>query len=217
LPYCRRCGTQLEENARYCHKCGTPVVAYAIPPVYQTPKPHKPWYKDSFILITIGLVVILLVAVFAVALLSAPFATWDSNQSLEDKTAGVKTLNLNFHTNIGAIEVFTQKMSNNNIGVYVQANGGKGLLADSSGPVTMEFENQTVGDVLTVNSFFQVQDGFISNAHVKCSIYVDPSLNLYLNVSSTTGQISFIGDGSAKISSLSLVTTTGEVQANLDT
>jgi hypothetical protein len=218
LPYCRRCGTLLEENARYCQKCGTPVAVYvAPPPVYHAPQPRKPWYKDTFILITVGLVAILLVAVFAVTLLSAPFASWDSNQSLEDKTLGVKTLNLNFNTNVGAIEVFTQKMSNTNVGIYIQANGGKGLLSDSSsGPLTVEFENQTVGDVLTVNSVVRVQDAFTSNAHVKCSIYVDPALNLNLNFSSTTGQISFIGDNAAKISSLILDTTTGEVQANLN-
>jgi len=24
MPYCRNCGTQLTDNARYCYKCGTP-------------------------------------------------------------------------------------------------------------------------------------------------------------------------------------------------
>lgn len=27
MTYCRKCGTQLEENARFCHKCGTEVIA----------------------------------------------------------------------------------------------------------------------------------------------------------------------------------------------
>jgi hypothetical protein len=168
------------------------------------------------VVVTIGLVVILLTAVFAVMLLSAPFATWDTNQSLEDKTLGVKTINLNFNTNMGRIDVFTQKISNNNIGIYVQANGSKGALTDQGSPLTIAFDNQTVGDILTVDSWVRVQDAFTSTAHVQISIYVDPALNLNLNTSSTTGQISFTGDNNAQIRSLSLKTTTGEVQANLN-
>jgi len=228
MPYCRRCGTKLEEDARFCHKCGTPVAAtYApTPPIsqpapaaYGSPAPArmKPWHKDALVLASIGLVTILVVAAVAAALLTATIGSWDLNQSLEDKTPGVKTINLNFQTNIGRVDIFTQKIPGNNIGIYVQANGSRGLFANNTNPVSISFENQTVGDVLTVNSQIRVEEPAVSRASIQCTIYVDPALKLNLNVSSTTGQVSFTGEQDAKIQALTLHAVTGEVQANLNT
>jgi len=36
LPYCRKCGTQLEENAEFCHKCGTQVVIFSPAPLAES-------------------------------------------------------------------------------------------------------------------------------------------------------------------------------------
>ena len=224
MQYCRRCGTQLEGDAKFCHKCGTPVILYtasqpAQPVYYQPqpkPEPSKPWHKDSMVVVSVALVVVLVVAIVAVAFLATPFGAWDTNQSLEDKTVGVKTLNLNFHTNIGKVIMFTQKIGNNNIGIYLQANGTRGLLSGDTGPVSVEFVNTTVGDVLTVDSTIRVADPFATGARVQCMIYVDPALELNLNVSSTTGEVSFSGVNFATIQSLHLQTTTGAVQANLE-
>ncbi len=165
---------------------------------------------------SIALVTILVVAVIAVAFLAAPIGSWDTSQSMMDSTADVKTLNLSFHTNIGKVIVFTQKIGNANIGIFVQANGSRGLLADSNNPVSMAFENQTVGDTLTVDSYVRVEDPFTSDAHVQCMVYIDPALELNLTISSTTGQVSFSGVNSAIIRSLNLETTTGEAEANLE-
>jgi hypothetical protein len=225
MPYCRRCGTQLEENARFCHKCGTPVAVdatYASPPsppqsAYRPAAPMKPWHKDTLVVATIVLVTILLVAVVAVALLTAPLGSWSLSESLEDKTEGVKTVNLNFHTNVGQIIIFTQKMGNNNICIYVQANGSRGLFGNRDNPVSITFDNQTVGDVLTVNSSVHVEDVATSRSRVQIMIYVDPDLTLDFNVSSTTGQVSFTGNQDAVIQNLNLHAVTGEVQANLET
>jgi uncharacterized RDD family membrane protein YckC len=43
MPYCKKCGTELPEGAKYCPVCGTPVAAEAVPaaPVTQaTPEPQ---------------------------------------------------------------------------------------------------------------------------------------------------------------------------------
>jgi len=217
LPYCRRCGVQLEEKARFCPKCGTPVVTCMQPsaPTASTKQP-KPWHKDPLILAAIGLVVIIVSAVIIVAFLVAPFSTWDLGRTLEDYTPNVNTVNLNFQTNIGRVSINTLKIADNNIGIYVQANGSRGILGDSGEiPVNISFENQTVGNVLTVDSKVTVENRFSSRATVDIQIYLDPALNLNLNVTSLKGQVSFTADKPVTIQALSLHALTGEVQANL--
>lgn len=223
MQYCRRCGTHMEDDARFCHKCGTPVIPIAASQPAQTfyvhPKPaqpNRPWHKDSLVVVSVALVAVLVVAVIAVAVLSTPFASWDTNQSLEDKTVGVKTLNLSFHTNVGEVIVFTQKIGDNNVGIYIQANGSRGLFSDNTGPVSIEFANNTFGDILNVESTVKVADPFTTGARVQCLLYINPELELNLNISSTTGEVSFSGVNSPTIQSLSLETTTGAVQANLE-
>ncbi len=155
-------------------------------------------------------------AVIAVAFLVAPFGSWSTSESLNDQSADIKALNLDFHTNVGVVSVFTQKIGNNNLLISVQANGTKGMLADSGNPLNVEFDNSTQGNVLTVTSQVKVQDAFTTGAQVRIIIYVDPDLALNLNISSTTGQVSFNGDNNAVIESLRVETTTGEAQANLN-
>ncbi len=217
MPYCRRCGAQLEENARFCHKCGTPVVTYVPPSVPTAPnRPPKPWHKDPYILAAIGLVVIIVSAVLIVAFLVAPLSTWDMGRTLEDDTPNVNTINLNFQTNIGRVNINTLKIADNNIGIYIQANGSRGLLGDSGEiPVSISFENHTLDNVLTVDSKVTVENRFSSRANVDIQIFLDPALKLNLNVTSVKGQVSFTADKPTTIQALSLQAITGEVQANL--
>ncbi len=218
MPFCRRCGAQLEENARFCPKCGTPVVTYLPPPPVSTasPRPPKPWRKDPYVLAAIGLVVIIVLALLIVALLFAPFSTWDMGRTLEDNTPNVNTVNLNFQTNIGRININTLKIAENNIGIYIQANGSRGVFGNSGEiPLRISFENQTVGNVLTVDSIVTVENRFSSRANVDIQIFLDPALNLNLNVTSVRGQVSFTADKPTTIQALNLKGITGEVQANL--
>jgi uncharacterized membrane protein YvbJ len=72
VPYCDRCGTKLEENARFCQKCGKPVVTFAtyVPPP-PPPQPTKPMSKDPAIILAVVLVAILVVAIIIVAVFFA--------------------------------------------------------------------------------------------------------------------------------------------------
>ena len=221
MPYCRRCGTQLEEDARFCHKCGTPVVTYVPPAAYTPPvqpvvaAPHRPWHKDPYIVAAIGLVVILLSAAIVVGLLVAPWGSWSTSDSFADSNPNVGTVNLNFVTDIGRVNIATIQMPDSNIGIYVLANGSRGIMGGSDIPVTITFDNQTVGSALNVNSRVTIENAYTSRADVTCQIFVNPALNLNLNVTSTTGQVSFNADKATTIQSLNLQTTTGEVEANL--
>ena len=232
MPYCRRCGTQLEENARFCHRCGIPVDPYAVPPVQQQPvyyppayqqvpppqaqtKPHRPMYKDPIVIGTVALVVILLTAVVIGAFMIAPINPWSYNNSQSNQNPDLKTLNLNFHTNVGQVNVMTLEIGDRNVLISVQGNGSYGFLGGSAEPVTFTFDNQTVGDTLTVNSQINVDESATERSNVAVQIFIDPALALNLNVSSSTGKVSFVADKATTLQSLYLESTTGEVEANL--
>ena len=212
MPYCRRCGTKLDEDAHFCHKCGTLVISY---PVQVPFAPVRPLRKDPVVIAAIALVAILVSAVIIVAFLVAPVSPWSIGRSLEDDTPDVNTLNLNFETNIGRIDITPLKIDNNNIGIYIEANGSKGMLGGNGTPVSISFDNRTMGDVLTVNSRVSVENRFASQANVGVKIFVDPALNLNLTVTSQAGQVSLTADKDATFNYLNLQSSAGAVQANL--
>ncbi len=217
MPYCRRCGTQLKEDAQFCYKCGTPVIVTTAPSTAfpaVAPAPAKPMYRDPVVVIVLGLVAILIAAAFIVAFLAAPTTPWSNNQTLHDASPNVTALNLNFQADAGKITVVAQKIGNYNILVNVMANGSRGFFGAPEN-FTVTFSNQTVGDTLTVNSKVELQNPVSSRANIQCTIYVDPALNLNLTVTSLAGQVSFSGEKATALQSVKLHSNAGEVNANI--
>ncbi len=216
MPYCHKCGEQLDEGARFCHKCGAEVITYtpAVSPPSAPPAKYRPWHKDPLIVVTIGLVVILLSAVVIVAFLSASITPWHFEQQRQDNSPNVNTINLNFETDIGQVNIIPLD-SNNNILIHVLANGSRGIFGSTDIPIEISFDNKTSGDTLTVTSKVAVENRLSFRSALTCTIYVKPTLNLNLNVTSQAGQVSFSVDKEAMIQSLNLHTNAGEVEANL--
>ena len=68
MTYCKHCGAELEENAKFCSKCGTPVATQTIErkePVSRKRRPMSPW---AFVGIAV-LAVVLVAALITVSLL----------------------------------------------------------------------------------------------------------------------------------------------------
>ncbi|MGO8807721.1 MAG: zinc-ribbon domain-containing protein [Candidatus Bathyarchaeia archaeon] len=84
MPYCRRCGVKLEENARFCQKCGTQVVTFN-PPVSVVPAPRKLLSTAEIILIAVAIVVIIVVASVFVLIVFNPANTNSINSSNQTK------------------------------------------------------------------------------------------------------------------------------------
>jgi hypothetical protein len=209
LPYCRRCGTKLEENARFCHKCGTPVATYA------PSTPMKPVKNDSVMIAAIALVAILVVGVVVVALLALPFSSVNFEQSYQDNTANVNKLNLNFQSDVAQINVITLNVENNNFVITLEGTGSKSIFGGGNdSPVQVTFNNETVNGVLTVTAKVAESTAF-SRLNVVCNIYVNPALMLNLNVTSQAGQVSLTADKPATFGFLNLQASAGAVQANL--
>jgi len=218
LPYCRKCGTKLEDYDRFCPKCGTLVIA-TLPPapsaLEQPARSVPSLRKDPLILAGIGLIVILVTAVVVAVLLAAPMSTWDFSRSFEDETPNMETLNLNFETNIGEVNVTPLEVGNNNIGIYVTANGSRSMFGDTEIPVSVSFSNQTVGDTLTVNSKVFFENVIAMRVNVRIEIFVNPALNLNLNVTTDTGSINLAADRAATFQSMNLQTNAGSVEASM--
>ena len=206
MPYCRKCGTKLDADARFCQKCGIPVWTYTPPP------PPRALRKDPVAAIAIAVIAILIVSVVVTVVAFAPISPVNFNETNQDSHSGINTLNLNFQANNAQVNILTENVTDKNIVIWVYATGSRGIFS-SDKSVDVTFSNETSNDVLTVNS--TVTQMAMSNFKVTCNIYVNPALNLNLNITSETGQISLTADSAAKLQSVSLAATTGEVQANI--
>ena len=215
MPYCRKCGTQLDEDARFCRKCGTPISAsYNYPPA-SPPAPPTPLRKDPIFIAAIVLVSILIVGVFVVALFSAPFATVNIEQSVQENTANIHTMNLNFQSSAAKINIITQKINNNNYFISLEGSASKRIFDDDTGnPVQLNQYGNDADGVLNATVILEESSAF-SRLNLVCNIYVNPELNLNLNITSNAGQISLTADKNPNFQYLNLVSSAGQVQANL--
>jgi len=210
LPYCRRCGTKLEENARFCYKCGTPAGNFISAPA----APVRSLRHDPLFWIVTSVIVIVLVAVVVSVVVFAPIYEVTFNKTNQDSSSGVNTLNLNFQSDNAQVNIITQNVTDKNILINVSAEGSRSIFG-SENSIQVTFTNESSNGVLTVNSKV-IQTGLMTNAHVVCDIYVNPLLKLNLNVTSTTGEVSLTANAPATVQSLNLEATTGTVQANLE-
>jgi hypothetical protein len=213
LPFCRRCGTKLDDSAHFCQKCGTPVVTFAP----AAPAKHdRPLRKESLVIAAIILIAILVAAVIVSAIIFAPFSPISFNQTNQDSHSGINTLNLNFQANTAQVTVITQNINNQNILIKTSADGSRSIFG-ATNPIEVTFTNQTAGNVLTIN--LKVTEGnefpTIGTVHLTCAIYVNPTLKLNINVTTQAGSISLISEKSATFQSINLHANAGEVQANM--
>ena len=211
MPYCRRCGTKLDETARFCQKCGTPVATYVSP---APSTPMKPIKNDPIMIVAVALVAILVVGVVVAALLAAPFSTVNFGQTYQDNTININKLNLNVQTEGLKVNVFTQNVTNDNFIITLEGTGSKGIGGGNDSPMQVTFYNDTVNNELTVTAKITESTGF-SRLNVDCNIYVNPALKLNLNVTSQAGQVSLTADKPTTFEFLNLQTSAGAVQANL--
>ncbi len=212
MPYCRKCGTKLEENARFCPKCGTPVSTYTYAP--QHPTAYKPIRNDPIVLAAIILAIILVSAVIISIIIFAPLKPFSFGQTNEVNQPNVNTLNLNFQANNAQINVITQNPTNKSVVFYTSASGSTSIL-NSKNPADIAVTNQTSGSTLTVNAKVTSAGVFGSAARVTCDIWLNPSMRLNLNITTQTGQVILTANQTATFESLNLKSNTGEVRADL--
>ncbi len=209
LPYCRRCGTELDDSAHFCQKCATFVVTFA--PI----KPEKPLRNEPLVIAAIALIVILVTAVIVSVIIFAPFSSISFNQTNQDNHSGITSLNLNFQANTAQVTIVTQNITNQNILINTSADGSRSIFV-SINPIDITFTNQTEENALTINSKVTEEEFPITgNLHITCTIYVNRALKLNINVTTQAGSISLIAEKSVTFQSINLHTNAGQIQTNL--
>jgi hypothetical protein len=177
--------------------------------------PARPLRKDPLVIAAIVLIATLVTAVIVSAVVFAPLSPVNFNQTSQDSHPNINTLNLNFQADTAQIDVITQNITHKNILIITSAVGSRGMFG-SSNFVNVTFTNQTVNKVLTVTSKVTESNVFSTGTlYVTCTIYVNPALNLNINVTTQTGAITLNAEKSTTFQSINLQASAGEVQANL--
>jgi hypothetical protein len=210
MPYCRKCGAKLEEEARFCHVCGTPVAAVTVPAM--------PRRRSTFRLPVIILIVILLAATVFGALVFLPFYHVHFDQTNQVAKAGVDNLLLDFQADFAQVNVFFRNLPDKMVVLNVTADGYVGIFDDPNRTINVTFNHQTTNNSEVVTSSVSRVSAWPSsyNLNVICDVYIDPSANLSrLFVHSGVGQIVLNADTAMTIQTLNLDTTTGSIEASL--
>jgi hypothetical protein len=212
LPYCRKCGSKLDEDAKFCRVCGAPVEVASAEAISQTPHAQR---KSPATFVLVGLLVgIILLASFAF-LFFAPVKAVNFSQSVSAPSrAGVSALTLVFDADTADVTVLPYH-NYGLVAVNVTASGSVGVFGDAQNPVQVNLTEHMAGSTLEVTSCVSMRDHSFNTLHVECRVHVDPTVPLNLTVRTITGTVHMSNTGPAKFDALTLQSTTGSTIANM--
>jgi hypothetical protein len=214
MPYCRKCGAQLDANAKFCRVCGAPVES---PVTTTTQAPYRTREHRPFLLPVAILIAVLVIAFIAVAFAFIPVQSVNySNSYSAPATSGVTAVKLTFNADVANVNVIPMAMTNDLVRMDVSATGSVGAFGNSNNPVNVTFSNQAVGNVMNVNSRISTENWpFSFNLKVTCNLYVNSMISVDLNTQTTVGSVTMNPDVSVAFQGLTLRSTTGSVDATL--
>ena len=213
LPYCRRCGTKLDEDVHFCYKCGTPVTANNL--VVPT-KLVRPMRKKWLVTVAIASLIAILVAAMVVgAAIFIPISSLNFNQINQDSHPNIDTLNLDLQVDSAQVDIITQNITDKNILIITSAVGSRGFFG-SNDLIQIKFNNQTQNKKLTVTTkVTDTKDLFTRNLRITCTVYINPALNLNLNVTTQAGKITLSSEKSVTFQSVNLQAKAGDIEATI--
>lgn len=210
MPYCQKCGTKLDEDAKFCYRCGTPVAADQTRVTYE----RRPRGRNPFVIPVIVIAAIILSALIITAIATAPLNPVNFNQTSQIIQPNVNHLNLDFQADIAEVNVFTN-LTDKTLLIDVSASGSNSIFGSNT-PVRFTVENITANNSLIVTARVTTDNFLLTdNVHVVCNIYVNPAVIMTLIVRSDVGKVTMNADSAAKIDSLNLETSTGVTELNL--
>lgn len=219
MPYCWKCGAELDEDAKFCPTCGAPVAPPVTEPerrriVREERRPIGPVFTTLIILLSVLLVIAALTAV----LTFLPVTKVDVSESRNVLyQLGVDTINLDFTADVASVNVSFEDLADKLVTLNVSATGRVGALV-SPDVFDITFQNTTVDNVLTVTADIDTVKGgwpWHSWLSITCDLRIDPSLNASLDVKTNTGRIVLDTQAGVVLNSLSLETITGGIKADL--
>ena len=216
MPYCRKCGAKLADDARFCPVCGTPVT-FPAASAPRTEPLRQPIRKGPFPLAAIILIAILIFAVVAAIVVLLPFQPVDFNQQNEASATNVNSVYFNFEANITNINVhFRDLPGDQRVQMNTTATGWRSILG-SDQPLTFAIEeNSANGSLIYIVKVLRADDlALFYNLNVTCEILIDPSISVYLNIRTTTSNVEIHADKTVTLTNLDVETTTGNIDATL--
>jgi hypothetical protein len=218
MPFCRKCGKEFNEKAKYCPSCGSAIISKT----NLTKRKTHP----SFGILAIFFIILIVSAATIIYFGFVPFQTVKKNWA---KTAqnqiGFKKLILNVSTNVALIKISFENLTNEPgsplITLDVNASAKVGFLVNN------DFLDlfQPIWDIAIDNEVFQVRVGQIESVNpswplhrslnISYNFRIDPSLNVSLNIKTNTGGIILNTQAGVVLEHLNLEVTTGLVKANL--
>ena len=213
MPYCRKCGAKLDEDARFCHVCGTPVTAVVAAARPTAPKRRRPFYTLPVAI----LIAVLISAVVIGALVFLPFYPVHFNQTNQVPKTDINNLFLEFQTDVAQVNIFLENLSGNMAVLNVTADGNVGILDDPNRAVNVTFSHHSTNNsaIVIANVSRATRWPMLYNLNVNCDVYIDPSANLTVHVRSSVGNIVMDADAEANLLILDLQTATGSVDCSL--
>ncbi len=212
MPYCRKCGTELNETVRFCLSCGTPVAVVA-PAAQQTVLERRPVH----VLPVVILIVVLVSAGIIGILLVLPVSPVHFNQTNLVPEAGMDDLFLDLRVDVAQVNIVFKDLPSNVLVLNVTADGSVGLFEDPDQVVNVTFNNQTTNNSVAViaNISQAARWSIFNDLNVKCDVYIDPSSDLTLQVRSSVGNIRMVADSEVTLERLDLEATTGNIDVSL--
>jgi hypothetical protein len=212
MPYCRKCGAKLDEDARFCYVCGTPVVPVAVT------RPAAPTRRRPLYILPVAILIAVLLSAMVIGVLFfLPFYPVHFNQTNQVPKADVDHMLLEFQADVAHVNVFFKNLSSNMALLNVTADGNVGILEDPNRPVNITFSQHmsTNSEIVTVNVSRITRWPISYNLNVNCDVYIDPSASLTLHVRSTVGNIVMDANTSVTLQILDLETETGSIDVSL--
>jgi hypothetical protein len=212
MPYCRKCGAKLDEDARFCCVCGTPVVPVAVT------RPAAPTRRRPLYILPVAILIAVLLSAMVIGVLFfLPFYPVHFNQTNQVPKADVDHMLLEFQADVAHVNVFFKNLSSNMALLNVTADGNVGILEDPNRPVNITFSHHmsTNSEIVTVNVSRITRWPISYNLNVNCDVYIDPSASLTLHVRSTVGNIVMDANTSVTLQILDLETETGSIDVSL--
>jgi len=221
IPYCSKCGAELDEDIKFCPTCGTLVG----PPVAEPErrrKERRPISSLALVLIALIVVATIIAAITAIAFLPVHTVGPATRRMSVPSKSGVNILNLDLTADVAGVNIafedLTGEWQSPSIILNASATARVGVFGS---PDFLErympvWHDTTVGNVLTVTQEVDTV-GWLgySSLNVTVDIRIDPCMNTSLDVKTSTGGIALGTQAGVVLNSLSLEATTGGVEANL--
>lgn len=213
MRYCRKCGAEIDDDARFCRVCGTPVESYGQAPSPYTYEPRShplPWPLVG------ALIAILIVAVVVAGLAFLPVQNVNyTKTNTVPADASINSIYLGIDADVANINVVPTRLQGQLVQVNVSATGAVGVFASTTEPVKVEFNSVNSNGTSTVTCKISQQASWsLNNAlTVTCNVYIDPSAALNVQVSTSVGKIQLTSDTPVTFQAVNLHSTTGSVSA----